>query len=222
MRQIFFFLCLFCLIFGGLVLAANEETLSAEELYLKKQYETAVKEFQKQLEKDPRSARVNSNLACTMFQLGRQEEALKHWQLALENSPDPIYSGRINYNMGNHYFKANQLDKAIEAYKKALRFNPEDKLAKYNLEVAIKQKQPPPPPNNSSSNSPNNNQNNSDPPPENNNSNPPKSNKQPQMSRDDAERLLNALQKSERGPGPSRRSSDKEQDTPSSNTGRDW
>lgn len=218
MYRIFFFLCFSCLIFGGFVLAASEETLSAEELYLKKQYETAVKEFQKQLEKDPRSTRVNSNLACTMFQLGRQEEALKYWQLALENSPDPTHSGRISYNIGNHYFKANQLDKAIESYKTALRFNPDDKLAKYNLEVAIKQKQPPPPQNNS--NSPNNNQNNSDPPPENNNSNPPKSSKQPQMSRDEAERLLNALQKSERGP--SRHSSDKEQDAPSSNTGRDW
>jgi len=219
LRVIFFFLFS---IFGGFVLATNQQSINGEQMYQKKQFEPALKEFQQQIQKDPKSVRAHTNLACTMFQLNRKEEALKHWLLALENSSEPTYSARINYNIGNYYFKDNQLDKAIESYKTALRLNPDDKLAKYNLEVALKQKQPPPPPPPNNSNSPNNNPNNNpnnQPPPESNNSDVPKPNKQPQMSRDEAERLLNALQKNERGPN---RASNKEQNSPSSNTGRDW
>ncbi|MBI4851538.1 MAG: tetratricopeptide repeat protein [Acidobacteria bacterium] len=209
MRIIVFLLCF---IFGGSLLSANQQTINAEEMYLKTKYESAAKELKQQLEKDPTSARIHNNLACTMFQLNQKEEAIKHWQLALENSPDSIYSARINYNIGNYYYKNNQKDKAIESYKNALRLNPDDRLAKYNLEVALMQN-PPPPPNNS--NSPNN-QNNNNPPQE---DNKPQSQQQPQMSKEEAERLLNALQKNERGPNHRK---DKQDNTPSSSTGRDW
>lgn len=211
MRIIFFL----SFILGNFVLAVSQHSINAEEIYLKNKYEDSVKIFQKQLEKDSKSARTHNNLACALFQLNQKEEALKHWLLALENSSDPMYLARINYNIGNHYYKANERDKAIESYKKALRLNPDDRLAKYNLEVAIKENPPPPPQNNS--NSPNNNQNNdNNPPPQEDNKSNSKSNKQPQMSRDEAERLLNALQKGERGPKRQTNNSS------SSSTGRDW
>lgn len=210
-KILFFFLPL---ALGSFVLVA-QETSTAEALYQKRQYETAAKELKGQLEKDPKSIRINNNLACTMFQLNQKEEALKYWNLALENSSDQKQSARVNYNIGNYYYKNAQKDKAIESYKKALRLNPDDKLAKYNLEVALKEN-PPPPKNNS--NSPNSNQNNN-PPPQQDNKSESKSSKQPQMSKDEAERILNSLQKSERGPN---RSKNKEDNSPSSNTGRDW
>lgn len=41
------------------------------------------------------------------------------------------------YNLGNTYFKAQDWPAAIEAYKEALRLNPDDQEAKYNLELAL-------------------------------------------------------------------------------------
>lgn len=210
------------LIFGSPVSADSDTTITAEQLYKKKQYETAVKQFQESLKSSPNSAQLHSNLACSLYQLGRSEQALEHWQTALKNSKDPLQSGRINYNIGNYYFKANQLDKAVDFYKDALRLNPDDNLAKYNLEIALKKQQPPPP--NSPSSQPNNNNNDDDnnnpPPPDNNNPEPPKPNKAPKMSKDEAERLLDSVQQNERNPA---RLKNKEQNSSSPSTvGRDW
>ncbi len=218
--KLVFSLVFLFLILGSSVLADGDSTISAEELYKKKQYETAIAKFQELLKASPNSAQLHSNLACSLYQLGRSEEALQHWQTALKNSKDPAQSGRINYNIGNYYFKANQLDKAINAYKDALRFNPDDTLAKYNLEIALKKQQPPPPNNNGSQPNNNNNEDNNNPPPPNNNNNEPKPNKTPKMSKDEAERLLDSMQQNERNPAPLR---NKEQNSSSSTmVGHDW
>lgn len=200
MRKLAFFLFFLTIIFGRFVLAANDNNLSGEQLYKQKQYEAATKQFQKLLLKDPQSAKLQSNLACSLYQTKNLDEALTHWQTALKSTDDPLLSSRINYNIGNHYFNANQLDKAIEHYKTALRLNPDDLAAKHNLEVALKQQDPPPPSNSPNSNSNSNNDNNNDnnPPPDNSPSDVPK--QTPQMSRNEAESLLNKLQSSERSP----------------------
>ena len=182
MRKIAFFLFFVTIIFGRFVLAANDNNLSGEQLYKQKQYEAATKQFQQLLLKEPQSAKLQSNLACSLYQDKKLDEALKNWQTALKLTDDPLLSSRINYNIGNYYFNANQLEKAIEHYKTALRLNPDDLSAKHNLEVALKQQQPPPPSNNPNSNNNNSGDNNNDnnPPPDNNPSESPK--QTPQMS----------------------------------------
>jgi Ca-activated chloride channel family protein len=42
------------------------------------------------------------------------------------------------YNLGNAYFDAQQWSQAVDAYKQALRLNPDDADAKHNLELALK------------------------------------------------------------------------------------
>jgi tetratricopeptide (TPR) repeat protein len=42
------------------------------------------------------------------------------------------------YNLGNAYFDAQQWSQAVDAYKQALRINPNDADAKHNLELALK------------------------------------------------------------------------------------
>jgi Ca-activated chloride channel family protein len=45
------------------------------------------------------------------------------------------------YNLGNTFFRAEQYEAAIEAYKEALRLDPSDLEAKQNLELALRQRQ---------------------------------------------------------------------------------
>jgi hypothetical protein len=44
--------------------------------------------------------------------------------------------GKAYYNIGNAYFKQDKLQESIQSYIKALDINPDDRDAKYNLELA--------------------------------------------------------------------------------------
>ena len=48
---------------------------------------------------------------------------------------------QTHYNLGNTFFQQQNWAEAIEAYKEALRINPEDWDAKHNLELALRQQQ---------------------------------------------------------------------------------
>ncbi|MGI8554343.1 MAG: tetratricopeptide repeat protein, partial [Dehalococcoidia bacterium] len=50
-------------------------------------------------------------------------------------STDPDVQDRAFYSIGNNYVRMNQLREAVDAYRSALRANPSDIDAKYNLEV---------------------------------------------------------------------------------------
>ncbi|MDF1514522.1 MAG: tetratricopeptide repeat protein [Anaerolineae bacterium] len=52
-------------------------------------------------------------------------------------SPDPELQAQAWYNLGNAYFDGQGWEQAIEAYRSALRLNPQDEDAKYNLELAL-------------------------------------------------------------------------------------
>ena len=58
-------------------------------------------------------------------------------ELAESNASNEVKSG-ANYNMGNSLMSSGKYKEAIEAYKQALRQNPDDLDAKYNLEYARK------------------------------------------------------------------------------------
>ena len=59
--------------------------------------------------------------------------AIKSYDAILENG----YSGhKLYYNLGNAYFKNNQIGKAILFYNRALLLRPSDKDTRYNLEIA--------------------------------------------------------------------------------------
>ena len=63
---------------------------------------------------------------------GRYGEAAAMYQSLLDEQPD----AQVYYNLGNTYFKQGELAQSILAYERALRLNPNDKDAKYNLAFA--------------------------------------------------------------------------------------
>lgn len=65
-----------------------------------------------------------------------QQRLLGVLQSAGESLAEFIY-----YNLGNAFFQTGQFDQAIESYKQALRLDPDDMDAKYNLELALQQKE---------------------------------------------------------------------------------
>lgn len=66
------------------------------------------------------------------FQKGEYAKAIESYQKILDQGYE---SGALYYNMGNAYFKMNQLGKARLFYERAKRFMPDDEALKENLQL---------------------------------------------------------------------------------------
>jgi Ca-activated chloride channel family protein len=119
--------------------------------YRSGRYTEAVREYEKAIANGNTTPEVRYNLGTAMLQLGRYEEAEQHLRLALRELR-PEVRQRAYYNLGNRYLEnarkgADQqgapqlLDAAVEAYKHALRLEPGDFDAKWNLELALREKE---------------------------------------------------------------------------------
>lgn len=68
-----------------------------------------------------------------LYSSGRYQEAIKIYQQVIENGNESV---SLYYNLGNAYFKANDIPSAILFYEKALKLSPTDNDIRFNLNVA--------------------------------------------------------------------------------------
>jgi len=76
------------------------------------------------------------NEADSLYKMKKYKEALKLYS----EIKDKKLQEKIFYNKGNCYAKIGKIDEAIKSYEEALKLNPNDKDAKYNLELLKKHK----------------------------------------------------------------------------------
>ena len=105
-------------------------------LYKEGKYTESGAKYAEALKKNPSSAEAAFNLANVAYKQGQ-------WAVA-----DSVFTPLAEqlgadawYNAGNANFKKRDFDAAIERYKAALRLNPSDREAKFNLAYAQKMKQ---------------------------------------------------------------------------------
>jgi tetratricopeptide (TPR) repeat protein len=65
----------------------------------------------------------------------KYDKAIEEYQKAL-SAKDIQMEAKTHFNIGNSYFKQDKLQESIESYVTSLELNPDDKDAKYNLELA--------------------------------------------------------------------------------------
>lgn len=140
-------LILFCLPVMALQAQDKQQSLrEGNNYYRQQQFEKAEAAYQKAVQEDPSSSRARYNLANTLQQLGKQEEALKAFtELATTAKEKDIQAGAW-YNKGVVLSQQKKLEESIEAYKNALRLKPDDTEARENLQKALlelKKKNPP-------------------------------------------------------------------------------
>lgn len=100
-------------------------------------YKKAI-EFYHQAEAQlPESPPLDYNFGGALYLQGNYEETLEKYQRAL-NTNDPNLEAKAQYNLGNTYYRMKDYRKAIESFQEALKSNPDDMDAKYNLELARK------------------------------------------------------------------------------------
>ncbi|GGW58344.1 hypothetical protein DFQ11_101897 [Winogradskyella epiphytica] len=114
---------------ADLVYKAN--TLVEEDNYVE-----AEMEYRKAISEAPNKAVGAYNLAHTYYKKGSFEEALFRSQEAAKNATTKDEKHRAFHNTGNILMQREMCKEAVEAFKNALRNNPNDEETRYNFALA--------------------------------------------------------------------------------------
>jgi tetratricopeptide (TPR) repeat protein len=115
---------------------------NGNKLYKQSDYDGALKKYKDAEMSSPGNPVVHFNLGDALYKTNSLDDAQSEFNKALA-SKNPIVRSRALYNLGNSAFKNQKNDEAADYYKKALKLNPKDEDAKYNLEYLSKVKNQP-------------------------------------------------------------------------------
>ncbi|MFM7015274.1 MAG: tetratricopeptide repeat protein [Bacteroidota bacterium] len=116
---------------------ANTTIRRGNDAYNNKKFKDAEIDYKSALEKDAKSYAGNYNLGNAYYKQDNMEEAGKQYMQSAGSTKDPIEQSKAYYNLGNTYLKADKFQESVDAYKMALRQNPKDDDARYNLAYAM-------------------------------------------------------------------------------------
>jgi tetratricopeptide (TPR) repeat protein len=121
-------------------LSAQEESTDVREgnkLYKSEKFVDAEVAYRKGLQKNPKSFEGTYNLGNALFKQKKYPEALEQYKNALALQPtakDKIAAAF--HNAGNALLSDKKIEESINAYKMALKANPKDDETRYNLAYA--------------------------------------------------------------------------------------
>jgi tetratricopeptide (TPR) repeat protein len=127
------------IILPALVTAQEENGAIREgnKQYQQRQFEKALPEYQKAIEQNPKSSIARYNLANARYRTGKLDEADKSFDELIEKTDEKTYKEKGFYNKGVTLTKQKKLLESIDAYKNALKLNPADEDARFNLQKAL-------------------------------------------------------------------------------------
>src|SRR5687768_11517852 len=116
-------------LFTGLVLLAQAEDAITEgnQFYRNAQFAQAEARYREALEKEPGNAVAQMNLANALYKQRKMDEAIQIYNNVAATDKTTKTKSAAFYNQGAILSRQKELDKSIEAYKSALRLDPDDK-----------------------------------------------------------------------------------------------
>lgn len=116
---------------------ADKKILAGNEFYKQQQYLKAEQEYSKAVEADPANTTAKFNQANALYKQDKKvESAILFSELAKKETGKEVCS-KAWYNKGVISSQQKALEESIDAYKNALRNNPDDKEARENLQKAL-------------------------------------------------------------------------------------
>jgi Ca-activated chloride channel family protein len=97
----------------------------------------ALLHYDKAVKKLPAEAGTHFDRGAALYALSRFDEAGEEFLRATE-AKDPALKASAFYNLGNAFFKKEKFKEAVSAYTRSLGLRPDDKQAKWNLEIALR------------------------------------------------------------------------------------
>jgi tetratricopeptide (TPR) repeat protein len=133
-EKIFIFIIGLILI-PGVVFAqsSRQKVLDGNKFFQEEKFDEANNKYRDALIDNPENPIINFNIGNTLYKKKKFEDALKDYEKSL--SVDNILNqSQSYYNMGNSLYRMGKLPESILAYTQALKLNPNDEDAKYNLD----------------------------------------------------------------------------------------
>lgn len=128
---------LLCVLTTVAIAQPKKEVRNGNKLYKQQNYKGAAESYQQALQKQPNYIPGLFNLGNAQYQQKDFENARKVFEGTSKTAKEKNIQSAANYNIGNTYLEEKKYKEAIEAYKEALRKNPQDQQAKYNLSYAL-------------------------------------------------------------------------------------
>ena len=130
-------------IIPSFMMAQSDNSLlkKGNDAYNKKEYDVAAESYKKVTDKDPANEKAQYNLGNALYKNGNPDEALKAYNEAIKIGKLKNDQSATWYNKGVSLQNNKKLPECIDAYKNALRLNPSDEEARFNLQKALQQQQ---------------------------------------------------------------------------------
>lgn len=131
-------------------LKASQNYLSeAQQSLQKEDFRAAEADYRKAISANPKNDVAKYNLGTAYYGKEKNAEAMLRFKQAAAAATNKAERHRAFHNLGNTFMNEKKYQEAVEAYKNALRNNPNDDETRYNLALAkdMLDKNPPPPDN---------------------------------------------------------------------------
>ncbi len=127
--------------------AAQNYLSEAQQSLQKKEFPSAEADYRKAISLNPKSETAKYNLGTAYYGKDKNAEAMLRFKQAAQTATDKVEKHKAFHNLGNTFMNEKKYTEAVEAYKNALRNNPNDDETRYNLALAkdLLDKNPPPP-----------------------------------------------------------------------------
>ncbi len=140
-KQSFKYFILLLLVSASLGVSAQSTknlVRKGNKLFEQQKYQDAEVKYRKALEKKPNYTKGKFNLGDAVYQEKNYKEAAKIFSELGEKAQTGEQKANSWYNLGNSLMQQKQYDKSVNAFIQALKQNPGDQDAKYNLAYARK------------------------------------------------------------------------------------
>jgi len=107
-------------------------------LFNEGRFQEARERYLDALRESPTSPLIRFNEGNALYESAEFQQALDAYQQAIA-AEDPSLQAKAWYNLGNALYRQQMLQESVEAYRQALRSDPTDPDAKHNLEWVLQQ-----------------------------------------------------------------------------------
>ena len=130
------FLLVYAYPFPGFTQTERKYIREGNKYFKNKEYDNSEISYRKALEEKSNSFEALFNLGDALYKQEKFEDAAGEFNGLSQTGNDRLCRASSFHNMGNSLLKANKIEESINAFKNALRNNPDDLETKYNLAYA--------------------------------------------------------------------------------------
>jgi len=132
-RKLYILLCLAFVVLAATAQTDRQYIRKGNAAFAAKKYGEAEVNYRKALAANGQNAIAAYDLGCAMQAQHKDSLAIQNYTLATENEANKVRRASAFHNLGTVFQGKKDYQKAVEAYKNALRNNPKHTNARYNL-----------------------------------------------------------------------------------------